>query len=257
MRSKVLLLLFAALIDSHIASAVYVPTRPFCEALPDRSNPNAAIFLGLVKETIPAPPVVLPPPGPRDSSSDVTPQGRRRAGDRAVESPMRYPVVRLQVVEAFSGIELGDFAVRLTSDHFLGGEPTQVLPMHAGEVWLVEAYRSPADQQWYTIFGQRSKLASQADSELLVLRTWASGKTLPAHFSGHVFSRSASYVAGARVSLRGQTTFSTLTDGQGRFQIDNVPPGVYEAATDPPMVGGPLHIDLTKSWCAERILVVK
>jgi hypothetical protein len=204
-----------------------------------------------------APPLTLPPPAPRDPSSDVTPQTGRRAGDRVTEPPMRYPVVRLQVLEAFSGIELGDFAVRLTSDHFVNGEPVQVLPLRAGEVWLVEAYRSPADQKWYTSFCQRSKLASQADSELLVLRTWASGKTLPAHFSGKVFSRSTSYVAGARVNLRGQRTFSTVSDGQGRFQIDNVPPGVYEAATDPPMNGGPLHIDLTKSWCAERILVIK
>jgi hypothetical protein len=171
---------------------------------------------------------------------------------------MRYPVVLLQVVEAFSGAELGDFPVRLTSDHFVNGEPMQVFDMHPGELWLVEAYRSPTDEQWYTSFCQRSKRASQADGELLVLRTWAAGKVLPAHFSGRVFDRSTSkYVAGVRVNLRGEKAFSAVSDSQGRFLIDNVPPGVYQAATDLPMDAEPLQIDLTKSWCAERTLVVK
>jgi hypothetical protein len=130
--------------------------------------------------------------------------------------------------------------------------------MHPGEVWLVEAYRSPTDEQWYTSFCQRSKSASQADGELLVLRTWAAGKALPAHFSGQVFNRSTSkYVAGVRVILRGEKTLSAVSDSQGHFLIDNVPPGVYEAATDLPMYGVPLQIDLTKSWCAERLFVVK
>jgi hypothetical protein len=257
MRSKVLLLLFAAFVDSRFAAAACVPIRPFCEALPDRSNTNVAIFLGLVIETVPAPPLVLPPAAPRSSSSGVT-QAKRRAGDPVVEPPKRYPIVRLQVQEAFSGATFGKFELRLTSDHFYAGEPMQVLDMHPSELWLVEAYRNPVDAQWYTSFCQRSKPASQAASELLVLRTWAVGKTLPAHFSGQVFTRSASiYAAGVRVSLRGEKSFSTVTDGQGRFLIDSVPPGVYEASTDPPMDGGPLQIDLTKSWCAERALTVK
>jgi hypothetical protein len=257
MRSKVLLLLFAAFVDSRFVAAACVPIRPFCEKLPDRTNPNAAIFLGLVKEMVPAPPRVLPPAASGNLSSGVA-QNRRRAGDPVIEPPMRYPVVRLQVLEAFSGVELGDFAVRLTSDHFLNGEPRQVLDMHPGEVWLVEAYRSPTDEQWYTSFCQRSKSASQADGELLVLRTWAAGKALPAHFSGQVFNRSTSkYVAGVRVILRGEKTLSAVSDSQGHFLIDNVPPGVYEAATDLPMYGVPLQIDLTKSWCAERLFVVK
>ncbi|MDQ6758952.1 MAG: carboxypeptidase-like regulatory domain-containing protein [Acidobacteriota bacterium] len=258
MRSKVLLFLFGAFVDSGFACASCAPSRPFCEALTNRSNPNAAIFLGIVKEIVPAPPLVLPPLAPGDPSSGVAPQARRRAGDRVTEPPRRYPVVRLQVLEAFSGVELGDFAVRLTSDHFLNGEPMQVLDMHAGEVWLVEAYRSPADEQWYTSFCQRSKLASQTDGELLVLRTWAAGKALPAHFSGQVFERSTSkYVAGARVYLRGEKTFSAVSDSQGRFVINDVRPGAYEAATDLPMETGPLQIDLTKSWCADRTLIVK
>src|SRR5215475_14083397 len=118
MRSKLLLLLFAAFVDSNFAAAACAPTRPFCEALPDRSDPNAAIFLGLVKETVPAPPLVLPPTPPGSLSSGVA-NARRRAGDRAIEPPKRYPVVGMQVLEAFSGPELGDFAVRLTSDNFV------------------------------------------------------------------------------------------------------------------------------------------
>ena len=51
----------------------------------------------------------------------------------------------------------------------------QVPDMHPGEVWLVEAYRNPTDERWYTSNCQRSKLASQVDRELLVLRTWAAG----------------------------------------------------------------------------------
>jgi hypothetical protein len=257
MRSKVLLLLFAAFVDSRFAAADCAPTRPFCEALPDRSNPNAAIFLGLVKETVPAPTLVLPPAAPGSLSSGVA-QAKRRAGDRVIEPPKRYPVVRMQVLEAFSRAELGDFAMRLTSDNFLNAEPMHVLDMHPGEVWLVEAYRSPTDEQWYTSFCQRSKRASQADGELLLLRTWASGKALPAHFSGRVFDRSTSkYVAGVRVNLRGEKTFSAVSDSQGHFLIDNLPTGIYEAATDQPMNGGPLQIDLTKSWCAERTLIVR
>src|SRR5262245_32578214 len=122
MRSKVLLLLFAAFVDSRLASAACAPRRPFCEALPDRSNPNAAGFLGLVREMVPVPPLAPPPA----ASGDLA---RRRAGDPVVEPPKRYPVARLQVLEAFSGAELGDFLVRLTSDHFLNGEPMQVLDM--------------------------------------------------------------------------------------------------------------------------------
>lgn len=257
MRSKLLLLLFVAFLDFRFASASCVPRLPFCEALPDRSNPNAAIFLGVVKETVPAPPLALPPAAPGNSSSGLAP-ARRRAGDRVIEAPKRYPVARLQVLEVFSAPELGDFAVRLTSDHFVNGEPMQVLDMNPGEVWLIEAYRSPTDQQWYTSFCQRSKRASQADGELLVLGTWAAGKTLPAHFSGQVFNRSTSkYVAGVRVNLRGEKSFSAVSDSQGRFLIDNVSPGFYEADTDLPMDGGRSQIDLTKSWCAERTLIVK
>jgi hypothetical protein len=256
MRSKVLFLLFAAFVDSRFASAACAPRRPFCETLPDRSNPNAAIFLGLVKEAVPAPPL-MPPAAIGDLSSGVAPQARRGAGYTVTEPPMRYPIVRLQVLEAFSGAELGDFVVRLTSDHFLNGEPMQVLDMHPGEVWLVEAYRSPSDEQWYTSFCQRSKRASQADGELLVLRTWAAGR-LPAHFSGQVFNRSTSkYVSGVRVNLRGEKTFAAVSDSQGHFLIDNVPPGIYEAVTDLPTDAVRLQIDLTKSWCADRMLLVK
>jgi hypothetical protein len=258
MRGKALLLLVAACVNSRSASASCAPSRAFCEALPERSNPNGAIFLGLVKEMVAAPPLLLPPHAPGNVSSGIAPEARHHAGDRVIEPPRRYPVVRLQVLETFSGAELGDFAVRLTSDHFLDGEPMQVLDMHPGEVWLVEAYRSPTDEQWYTSFCQRSKRASLADVELLVLRTWAAGKILPAHFSGQVFSRSTSkYVAGVHVYLQGEKTFSAVSDSQGRFVIDNVPPGVYVAATDLPMDREPLRIDLTKSWCAERTLVVK
>ncbi len=253
-----ILLLLAAFFDSRFASAACGPTRPFCEALPDRSNPNEAIFLALVKETVPAPPLVLPRAALENVPSGVASASRRRAGDSAVEPPLRYPVVHLQVVEAFAGAELGDFAVRLTSDHFLNGEPMQVPDMHPGEVWLVEAYRSPRDEEWYTSSCGRTKRASRAAGELLVLRTWAAGKTLPAHFSGQVFNRSTSkYVAGVRVDLRGETSLSAVSDSQGRFRIDNVPPGVYEAATELSMDGGPLQVDLTKSWCAQRILFVR
>jgi hypothetical protein len=258
MRSKLLLLVFAAFVSSRSASAMCAIKRPFCEALPDRSNPNVAIFLGLVKKMVPAPPLVLPPPAPGNVSSGTAPEARRRVKDRVIEAPRRYPIVRLQIVETFSGAELGDFEVRLTSDHFLNGEPRQVLDMHPGEVWLVEADRSPADDQWYTSFCQRSRRASQAEDELQVLRTWAAGKALPAHFAGQVFNRSISkYVAGVHVYLQGEKTLSAVSDSQGRFLIDNVPPGVYVAATYLPMDREPLRIDLTKSWCAERTLVVK
>ena len=65
------------------------------------------------------------------------------------------------------------------------------------------------------------------------------------------------YVGGVHVYLQGEKTFFAVSDGQGRFVIDNVPPGVYLAATDLPMDREPLRIDLTKSWCAERTLFVK
>src|SRR5215471_17318024 len=120
MRSKVLLLLFAAFV-CHPASATCAPRLPFCEALPDRSNPNRAIFVGLINETIPA-----PPQGPRavpNTSSSAAPQGRQVAGSRPIEPSMHYPTVRLRVVEAFSGVALGDFSVRLTSDLFGNDEP--------------------------------------------------------------------------------------------------------------------------------------
>lgn len=102
MRGKVLLLLVAACVNSRFASAACAPSRAFCEALPERSNPNGAIFLGLVKEIVPAPPLVLPPAGGLGNSSSGVAQGRRRAGDRIIEPPIRYPVVRLQVQETFS-----------------------------------------------------------------------------------------------------------------------------------------------------------
>lgn len=257
MQRKVSLLLFAIFVYSRFASAACAPIHSFCEALPDRFHANAAIFLGLVKETVQASPLVLPLSPPGSLSSGVA-QARRRAGDRVIEPPKRYPVVRMQVLEAFSGPWSSDFDVRLTSDHFVNGEPMQVLDMHPGEVWLIEAYRSPTDDNWYTGFCQRSKRESQADRELAVLRTWAAGKALPAHFSGRVFDRSTSkYVAGVRVHLRGEKTFSAVSDSEGRFLIDNVPPGIYEAFTNLPMNAGPLRIDLTESWCAERTLILE
>src|SRR5450759_3283751 len=151
MRAELLCLLFAAFVNLPFASAACAPRRAFCEALPDRSNPNVAIFLGVVREMVSPPSLVLPPPAAGNVSSGVA-EARRRAGGRVVEPPRRYPVASLQVLEAFSGAALGDFAVRLTSDHFLNGEPRQVLDMHPGEVWLVDAYRNPRDEQWYTSF---------------------------------------------------------------------------------------------------------
>jgi hypothetical protein len=144
---------------------------PILRGAPRPLQLECAIFLGLVKETVPAPPLVLPPAAPGSLSSGLA-DGRRRAGDRAIEPPMRYPVVLLQVVEAFSGAQFGDIAVRLTSDHFLNGEPMQVLDMHPGEVWLVEAYRNSTDEQWYTSFCQRSKRASQSEVNQYSKAAW-------------------------------------------------------------------------------------
>src|SRR5215472_16559340 len=117
MRSKLLLLLFAFVVDAPFAFALCAPKRPFCEALPDRSNPNAAIFVGLVEEIVTAPALVLPRAAPGNSSSDVA-QGRLPS--------RRYPVVRLQVQETFSWAASGDFSMRLTSDVFVDGEPMHV-----------------------------------------------------------------------------------------------------------------------------------
>jgi phosphatidate phosphatase APP1 len=78
-------------------------------------------------------------------------------------------------------------------------------------------------------------------------------------FSGEVFNSAVSkHVPGVRVYLRGEKqTFSALTDGQGRFIFENIPPGVYEAAADVPLSAGPIKIDLTQAWCAHRTFLVK
>jgi hypothetical protein len=39
---------------------------------------------------------------------------------------LRETVVLLQVLEAVSGARFGDFAARLTSDHFLNAEPMPI-----------------------------------------------------------------------------------------------------------------------------------
>jgi hypothetical protein len=178
-RRELIWLLAAGLLCSRAVSATCAISHPFCEVLPDRSNPNAAIFLGLVKEVLPPPPLVIPSPAPANPSSGLAPQSKRRAGDPVPEPPMRYPVARLQVLEAFSGTELGDFEVRLTSDHFLDGVPQQVPAIQQGEVWLVDAYRNQRDQQWYTGLCQRSKPAAQAEEELRTLHAWSAGQEAP------------------------------------------------------------------------------
>jgi hypothetical protein len=246
---KALICLLAGLLSSRAASAACAVSHRFCEALPERSNPNAAIFLGLVKEVLPPPPLLIPSPPPGNPSPGLAPASRRRASEPIPELPIRYPVVRLQVIEAFVGVEPRDFEARLTSDHFLDGVPQQAPAMRPGEVWLVDAYRNQRDQQWYTGLCQRSKPAAQADEELRTLRAWAAGKRLPARFSGEMFNRAASkYVPGVRVYLSGEKqTFSTMSDDQGRFVIENVPPGVYQVAADVPLSGGPIKIDLTQA----------
>ena len=107
MRRKALLPLIAALVNCRFAQASCSLSRPFCESLPDRSNTRVAIFLGVVKARL-APPPAGPP---RSASFGEAPRNRGRAGDPIVESPRRYPVVRLQVLEAFSGAEPGEIIV--------------------------------------------------------------------------------------------------------------------------------------------------
>jgi len=259
MQQRALICLLAAgCMSAHMAHAECAARRPFCEALPDRSNPNAAIFVGVVKEVLPPPPAVIAS-SPGNASPGIAPTGRRLTGDPVPQISKCYPVVRLQVIEVFSGVNLGDFEVRLTSDHFLGCVPRQVPAMGLGEVWLVDAYRNVRDQQWYTSLCQPTKVADQAAEELTTLRAWAAGQRLPAHFSGEVFNSStAKFLAGVRVYLRGeQQTLSAVTDDRGRFVIENVAPGVYEAAADVIGFQGPVKVDLTRSWCGQRMLRVK
>jgi len=171
----------------------------------------------------------------------------------------KYPTARFQVLESFVGAELGEFEVRMTSDQFIGGIPQQVPAFTEGEIWLVEAYRDPRDQQWTTSSCERTKPAAQAGEELRVLRAWVSGQTLPARFDGEVFNtKERRHVAGVRVYLRGEKqTFSSTTDSDGLFAFENLAPGNYEAAAILPQGGGPIKVDLTQAWCSHVVFVVK
>jgi hypothetical protein len=186
-------------------------------------------------------------------------QARRRAGDPLPTIEKKYPTARFQVLENFLGAELGEFEVRMTSDHFLGDIPQQTPAFADGELWLVEAYRDQHDQQWTTSYCQRTKPVAQADDDLRVLRTWVTGQRLPARVTGEVWNPGErKNLAGVQVYLRGgRQTLSTTTDGRGQFSFDELDPRVYEAVTALPQGGIPVKVDLTQAWCSRVVLTAR
>jgi hypothetical protein len=243
-------------------SAMYAACAPgassFCQKLPDSNNKNSAIFLGIVKQVI-APTPTLPLLPSRNEPADAVSQARRRVGDPLPTIERKYPSARFQVLENFLGAGLGEFEVRMTSDHFIGSIPQQTPAFADGELWLVEAYRDQHDQQWTTSFCQRTKPAAQAEEDLRVLRAWVTGQRLPARVTGEVWNPAErKNVAGVQVYLRGgKQTLSATTDGRGRFSFDELDPGVYDAVAVLPQGGVPVKVDLTQAWCSRVVLTAK
>ena len=97
--------------------------------------------------------------------------------------------------------------------------------MEKGEVWLIEAYRDPRDQQWTTSLCQRSKPVEQAADDLRVLRLWANRQTLPASFNGEVFDRTQNRrVAGAGETIMRLENLSRTEPDPSLLQV----PSDYE-----------------------------
>lgn len=227
----------------------------FCEGLPVRDDANSAVFVALVKE-VGMPGRAVPP---ATEPSGAAPQGRLRAGDPRPNEQVRYPVARLRVLERFAGAEPDEVELRLSSDLFVDGVPQGVPPLAPGETWLVEAYRDARDRQWTTNHCLRTKPLANAGEDLRVLRAWANGQTLPARVDGEVYnSEERRGVAGVTVYLRGERqVFSALTDPAGHFAFAKLQAGIYELSAALPQVSTPVRVDLTRAWCAHRVLTAR
>jgi hypothetical protein len=251
---------FAAVILSpSAASAACAPgATSFCQKLPDSTNKNSAIFLGIVKQVV-MPKRTLPPLPSGNQPSGASAQARRQVGEPLPTIEKKYPTARFQVLENYLGAGLGEFEVRMTSDHFIGDIPQQTPAFAYGELWLVEAYLDQHDQQWTTSYCQRTKPAAQAEEDLRVLRAWVTGQRLPARVTGEVWNPvERKNLARVQVHLRGgKQTLSATTDGRGQFSFDELDPGVYEAFAALPQGGIPVKVDLTQAWCSRVILTAR
>lgn len=247
--------LAAAILFPRPAAPSCIGTTTFCEKLPERSDRNTVVFVGVVKQLFPPPSSGALPA--RDQSPSVPAQNRVRSGGPVPLVEKRHPSVRLQVIESFLDSQPDELVVRITSDLFVDGVPVAGPPFQQGETWLVEAVRDRVEPEvWVTSNCLRTKPVSAAQGDIQVLRAWAAQRPLPARITGEVWDTANAWnVAGVRIHLRGQgKNLSTVSDSRGQFAFEGLTPGIYEIAAALPGAGGPVKIDLTNALCSRIVL---
>jgi hypothetical protein len=76
-----------------------------------------------------------------------------------------------------------------------------------------------------------------------------SGSSVPGSMRGDVFTKGTSgepaVVPGARIVLRGPITKETVSDAQGAFAVDGLPPGIYEIEVSAPGLYAALAVEVS------------
>ena len=136
------------------------------------------------------------------------------------------------------------------------GNPECVLDFREGQRYVVYAYRDKKNGSLYTFTCSGTRSIGHSSKDLAYFSAPAPGARVSGtikHVQPYPDSRTKQYggVADVRVILRGTAgEFSAITDAKGRYAIDSIPPGTYDAE----VLAGPA---LTATYLPARTLEIK
>jgi hypothetical protein len=264
----------------------------YCERAPDPSNPQQAVFVGIVREFYPksheqmnqlwnefyeSHPDLRSQPGSRVA--------RRMAGAPPDNQEFRREFIRFLWGDSLNSVEqeqlrnadqreldrlMFDYRRRArlqVLENFSNAEspefeaftnldgPSCGFDFVEGGTYLVEAYRNNLDQRWKVGSCSPPRSVSASPDEVNALRAWKAGLQPKARIFGDVFSTDGRQSpAGIKLQLLGgKQLLETVSDPRGQFEFQNLATGNYQ------LVWGAAaprarSVDLTRAWCA-RVLV--
>lgn len=172
------------------------------------------------------------------------------------ERPAGAGAIAGQVRDGPSGVPLGGASVTLSWQSDESPEP-RMLEVRTGPFGWYRSCQVPSDRpvllggSFYGRQGLRREIAVERDGfqEAALSLDQLTSSTIKGHL---VDDASAENVEGAEAWLRG-TSYRTLTDGSGRFELEDVPPGTYMLMTDHLAYG--LKMDTLEVPAGQQLLV--
>jgi hypothetical protein len=98
-----------------------------------------------------------------------------------------------------------------------------------GQTYLVEAFRARPGGPWTTTTCSHTRLVNKAADDLVALRAWKKGESVPCNVAGLLWGRDGfEHRSGIGVRLFAEDkTLLAITDREGRFVFKDVPAGTY------------------------------